>query len=57
MKGMIFQDGRFISVLVDVESDSMYGELPKHQKKVKESKEKKGKKENKIKKIFIKTDE
>lgn len=57
MKGMIFQDGKFISVLADIETDSVYGELPRHQKKAKESKEKKGKKENKIKKITIKTDE
>lgn len=33
MKGMIYKDGKFISVLTDIETESLYAELPRNKKK------------------------
>ncbi|HLO91362.1 MAG TPA: hypothetical protein VK172_09375 [Lentimicrobium sp.] len=32
MKGMIYRDGKFISVLSDVDASSLYEELPRRKK-------------------------
>lgn len=33
MKGMIYKDGKFISVLTETETESLYAELPRNKKK------------------------
>lgn len=33
MKGMIYRDGKFISVLSDVDANTLYEELPRNKKK------------------------
>lgn len=40
MKGMIYKDGKFISVLTDIETEDLYAELPRN-KKAKDDKPKK----------------
>lgn len=37
MKGMIYKDGKFISVLTDIKTENLYEELPRN-KKAKETK-------------------
>lgn len=37
---MVYRDGKFISVLADIETESLYAELPRN-KKLREEKEKK----------------
>ncbi len=32
MKGMIYRDGKFISVLTDTDTNSLYAELPRNKK-------------------------
>lgn len=49
MKGMIYKDGKFISVLAETETTSLYGVLPRHEEnnKPKVKKQKKSTKANK----------
>lgn len=48
MKGMIYRDGKFISVLSDVDANTLYEELPRNKKKREdETKKKKGVKKKK----------
>lgn len=54
MKGMIYRDGKFISVLSDTDPDTLYGELPRNKKARNEANNNKKKKIRKIKKIRIK---
>lgn len=49
MKGMIYKDGKFISVLTDIETESLYAELPRNKKK-REEKSNNKKKEVRVKK-------
>ncbi len=54
MKGMIYRDGKFISVVSDTDPDTLYGELPRNKKTREAGKADKKKKVGKIKKIRIK---
>lgn len=54
MKGMIYRDGKFISVLTDIETESLYAELPRN-KKLRE--DKKRKPTAKSKKIRVNTEQ
>lgn len=49
MKGMIYRDGKFISVLSDMDANTLYEELPRN-KKSRETKVKKKSKTIKAKK-------
>ncbi len=49
MKGMIYKDGKFISVLTETETESLYAELPRNKKK-REEKTNNKKKTGKVKK-------
>ncbi len=42
MKGMIYKDGKFISVLTDIETENLYAELPRHKKAKETQKRKRG---------------
>lgn len=41
MKGMIYKDGKFISILTDMETESLYAELPRNKKKSEDKNSKK----------------
>ncbi len=49
MKGMIYKDGKFISVLTEIETEQLYAELPRNKKAQKE-KRKRGRPKNDTKK-------
>ncbi len=39
---MIYKDGKFISVLTEIETEELYAELPRNKKKAQQAKRKRG---------------
>lgn len=50
MKGMIYKDGKFISILTETATETLYADLPRH-KKQKETRSAKKTKTTKSKKL------